>query len=187
MNKAKGSSKIQVFKEWGSTRREDKAPTLLTYPAYDPSKTAKPTSWGFGCDTDVKDDEDDRLVEWFKVDLGDGNRTAAQQDEVRRYFVDYLELLYQRLRDYFTPAVLNGKDWDSCIINFYFSVPATWSNNTAALFKQLAITSGFGSQRGFKVTASLTEPHAVAAFTLCEEGFFKVGFPGCFSRSSSDI
>jgi hypothetical protein len=70
--------------------------------------------------------------------------------------------------------MLNGKEWDQAVVEFYFSVPATWSNDTAGLFKQLAVEAGFGSQRDFRVTASLTEPHAVAAYTLCEEGIIKV-------------
>ena len=78
------------------------------------------------------------------------------------------------LFDHFTPQVLNGKHWENCVVEFAFSVPATWSTDVVAVFKQLAFDAGFGQHSGHKVTASLTEPQAVAAFTLCEEKMFNV-------------
>ncbi|KAH6687208.1 hypothetical protein F5X68DRAFT_231686 [Plectosphaerella plurivora] len=176
LNKSKGGDpRVQVFQNWQGKRVENKTPTRLKYPSDDHNGTAKPTSWGFGCESDLRDEDGGRTIEWFKVDLGDHTKTAAEQENAKRYFADYLACLYKELKQYFTRAVLNGKEWDDAVIEFYFSVPATWSNETATLFKTSASEAGFGSQPDFKVTASLTEPHAVAAYTLCEEGIIKDG------------
>ena len=70
--------------------------------------------------------------------------------------------------------MLNGKHWDRASIRFYFSVPATWDTAIVDEFCVLARRAGFGSQPGFDVKATLTEPHAVAAYTLSCEGFIEV-------------
>lgn len=155
---------MHTFKEWGAYRVEDKAPTRLKY------HEGKPTSWGFRCDNDSLG----VVKEWFKTDFGDQTQTAAAQAEVRSLYKDYLTFLYEQLRLEFTAIVLNGREWDTAAIHFFFSIPATWSPDIVDDFCAIARVAGFGSQPGFDVKASLTEPHAVAAYTLSSEGFVEV-------------
>lgn len=115
------------------------------------------------------------IREWFKTDFGEGEHSGANQAEVRRWYKDYLECLYKQLRGEFPQFVLNGKVWAQSVIHFIFSVPATWDTRLVEEFCVLARQAGFGSQDTFLVKATLTEPHAVAAYTLSSEGIIKVG------------
>ncbi|KAI6778357.1 uncharacterized protein J7T54_002981 [Emericellopsis cladophorae] len=165
LNRTRGNNIVQIFKDWGGYRVEDKAPTRLKYV----DNKGKPSSWGFKCENDHYGE----VQEWFKTDFGVGPRDSDRQVEVRRLYTDYLECLYEQLRSEFPPAVLNGKHWDRTSIRFYFSVPATWDTAIVDEFCVLARRAGFGSQPGFDVKATLTEPHAVAAYTLSCEGFIE--------------
>lgn len=158
---------MHTFKEWGARRVEDKAPTRLKY------HEGRPTSWGFTC----AHDSQGTVEEWFKTDFGDQNLSGAAQTKVKRLYKDYLTFIFEQLRVEFTTIVLNGKEWDAAAIHFLFSVPATWSPDVVDDFCQIAKAAGFGSQPGFMVKASLTEPHAVAAYTLSCEGFVEVSIP----------
>lgn len=166
LNRTRGNNIVQIFKDWGGYRVEDKAPTRLKYV----DNREKPSSWGFKCENDHLGE----VQEWFKTDFGEGERASSRQVEVRRLYRDFLECLYEQLRSEFPPAVLNGKHWDRASIHFNFSVPATWDTAIVDEFCVLAKRAGFGSQPGFVVKPSLTEPHAVAAYTLSSEGFIRV-------------
>ncbi|KAI5457656.1 hypothetical protein BGZ63DRAFT_427692 [Mariannaea sp. PMI_226] len=175
LNKARNSSTIKVFQDWPGRRLENKVPTRLTYEVNSQSQRAKPVNWGFLCDADTDRVNDRRVEEWFKVELGKYDSGLEHQEFVKRLYIDYMERLYETLRDYFSPQVLNGKKWEYANIQFVFSVPATWSPDIVDVFKLLARGAGFGRYDGFTIAVNLTEPQAVAAYTLCEEGIFENG------------
>lgn len=166
MNKAANSNEIQVVRHWGDSSLADKVPTLLEYPSDDPSNTAKPVAWGFGCNPYTMDGVS-RVVENFRDDIM--RQDAYQQSMAKRYVRDYLELLYGNLRKLFEAIVLNGKDWDEAIIQFVFSVPIYWDGRSIALFVRLVDIAGFGRQSHFDVASITDEDTAVMKHAVdCE-------------------
>ncbi|CAM1501968.1 Fc.00g039520.m01.CDS01 [Cosmosporella sp. VM-42] len=169
-NKTRSSvESVKTFRAWPGRREESKVPTRLSYDTRYPRR--KPLRWGFECDADNDRPNDLKVEEWFKLDLG---KAGVDQERVKKLYTDYMECLYMTLFDHFTSRELYRKSWDDAVIEFAFSVPATWSTDVVDVFKHLAFDAGFGQCAEHKVTASLTEPQAVAAFTLCEEKIFNV-------------
>ena len=169
LNKARGSRTVKVFQFWPARKQENKVPTRMTYNTRYPNH--KPLRWGYECEADNDHPMDREVVEWFKLELG---KIGQPQDRVKKLYTDYMECLYKLLKDYFTDQILYGKVWETAVIEFVFSVPATWNTDVVDVFKNLARDAGFGQCPEHKVSASLTEPQAVAAFTLSEEDIFQV-------------
>lgn len=70
---------------------------------------------------------------------------------------------------------LGEKTWTSATIHFHFSIPVTWNLDTVKDFEAIIVEAGFASRPSFHVFVDLTEPHAVAAYTIVEEpGVVKV-------------
>ncbi|KAH7310897.1 hypothetical protein B0I35DRAFT_482173 [Stachybotrys elegans] len=162
INRARGNNSVQTFNQWPGQRVEDKVPTRLAYQ----NATSKPSSWGFQCDSD----HSATVREWFKIEFG---KQDIPQGPVNGLYRDFLVCLYEMMTSEFEPEVLNGKRWDDAVIHFLFSVPATWSEDTVAKFRTIAHQAGFGRCPRHEVRTSLTEPHAIAAYTMAEEQFIK--------------
>lgn len=87
---------------------------------------------------------------------------------------DYLACIYETLMKYFSSGQLNGTTWENATIKFIFSTPADWDPIFAEELRTLAKKAGFNNGHNFTVEVSITEPHAVAAFTMANEPFLKV-------------
>lgn len=159
-----------TFQNWPGRFQETKVPTRLTYDTRNPS--GNPLHWGFKCDTDENHLDYLQVEEWFKINLG---RAGEDQNHVEKLYTDYLECLYTELREVIGRSTLHSTTWDNAVVEFVFSIPATWGTDTVDVFKNLASDAGFGKPPRHKVTASLTEPQAVAAYELSvRENIFKV-------------
>lgn len=168
INRTKGPNKIQTFSNWGQPGREYKIPTRLRYSQPDLRGQTRLMSWGFDAAFNTHG-EDSCVVEWFKEKFGDQGQQDAELFATRRYYTDYLRALYKQLQAYFSEEHLGGKTWTSAKINFYFSIPAKWTPSTVQQFQAIIQQSGFKEGPEFHVIVKLTEPHAVAAYTIVEE------------------
>ena len=86
---------------------------------------------------------------------------AISDEDVRRWCRDYLTALYDHIK-----LKLNGElsdlDGHTRIIDFIFSVPASWSSSTAEKFRDVLLHTGLlGS--GSEISL-VKEPEAIAAF-----------------------
>ncbi len=173
VNTARGSTNIKVFQDWPGRITENKVPTTVVYDVQNPG--LGPTAWGFLADTE-SERPGRKLEEWFKTELdkpaGAEKSRIKPADELYR---DFLAMVYDRLGTFFTPQQLNGRAWDDARVEFVFSVPATWDTAVVDRFKAVARAAGFGARHAHSVTASLTEPQAVAGFTVAEEAMFENG------------
>lgn len=161
-----------MFQDWPGRITENKVPTTVVYDVQNPG--LGPTGWGFLADTE-SERPGRRLEEWFKTEL---DKPAAEKGRIKpadELYRDFLSMVYDRLRAFFTPQQLNGRAWNDARVEFVFSVPATWDTAVVDRFKAIARAAGFGAQHAHSVTASLTEPQAVAGFTVAEEAMFENG------------
>ncbi|KAH7308581.1 hypothetical protein B0I35DRAFT_515681 [Stachybotrys elegans] len=166
LNLARGVNKVHIFNKWpGHHKAESKVPTCLKYRKGSP----QPSSWGFQCDGDDQGEPE----EWFKADFALSTTPRERKDRTCQLYKDYLGCLYNEIRGHFDPTLLNGKTWEAASIHFLFSVPTTWDLSLVDEFHELARSSGFGGCPRHKLETSLTEPHAVAAYTLSQERFIK--------------
>ena len=138
-------------------------------------------------ETDVENDNGDlRYAEWFKVLLDedmfnqmkekDPENTPESIQEVEKWFLDYLKLLYRHIETRMANTELpEEKPWRSALVEFIASVPSTWSpHSTVAKFKQLLIRAGFEQYPYHSVSVGFTEAEAAAVSTTVEApGVFK--------------
>ena len=145
----------------------------------------RPSSWGYAC----KMDTTGVLEEKFKTDFGLVARNKSEWTEQKKaelLYQHFLTCIYEHLRTHFNAGHLGGRNWDDLRIQFSFSIPATWKVEGGKIqaFRKLAKDAGFGRQKLHDVQVSLTEPHAVAAYTMVNEGFVQVSyFPSHISDS----
>lgn len=158
-----------MVKVWPGNRENTyKVPTELEY------KGEAVYKWGFLCDDEI---EPDTLhCEWFKklLDPKELSReqrlhpdTAAKSMEiVKKWYTDYLRLIYKHTRSYIIPR-LEGDGWNDTKIEFLFSLPTTWTSHTLIeAFRVIIRAAGFGSEstkHSFDI--SLTEAEAAAVYT----------------------
>lgn len=108
-----------------------------------------------------------QVQEYFKVDL---ERSDAARGLVHRTYREYMSLLYKELQARFPFMDDMEKLWEGTSIQFLFSTPCKWPPHIVDLFISLAREAGFGEYPHHSVSASLTEPQAVAAFQLRGQG-----------------
>lgn len=138
-----------------------------------PAPGSRPEQWGFECEQTC-DVREPYVAQWFKLKLDSDD--PVHRARSRQLYTDYLQCIHDHLRDHFRPSMIDGrKSWDTAILHFYFSVPATWGLETVGAFRNLIENSAFRSRGNTKVECSLTEPKAVAIHTLSEDRFTRAG------------
>jgi len=129
---------LNTAKNLKATELESKVPTRLTYTQSDHRRVE---NWGFECDHDF-DSEFSRVQEWFKIYLPmnqqeferaqrDMPNPSASSSEVKRFVTDYLQKVYAHIKD------MGGTDFVNKRVEFVFSTPTTWSENTVAEFQSI--------------------------------------------------
>ncbi|KAI9148744.1 hypothetical protein HJFPF1_10786 [Paramyrothecium foliicola] len=155
LNLKRGNEHVLNFKDWGAYKREDKVPTRLEY-----SDSRELVNWGFKCSPNGGE-----IVEWFKTGFGEDGHELANH-----HYLEYLTCLYRFLSG---REELADGPLEAARVLFTFSYPAHWNYSKIAAFTDIARNAGFGSQDGSEINVRLSEPMAVAAFTLCEENMVK--------------
>jgi hypothetical protein len=167
-------SPIQVIHNWPgtSTRNEQKVHTCLVY-----NQDNSLSSWGSLCEDD--DPTHKRRREFFKIFLDKQTLDAAHQAgipqaptsvlEAKRLVSDYLRQIYQHVKS--TVELHTGIDhvgWQSLTVEFIFSVPTTWRNQSIInAFKDTIESAGFGTGGArHSATVELTESEAAAVGTI---------------------
>ncbi|KAI0172555.1 hypothetical protein GGR52DRAFT_591069 [Hypoxylon sp. FL1284] len=171
---------VKLICEWAYVLDKDcKVPTQVVYARDDIQHG--PVAWGFGSEARLKLADDTVSGHWFKQRFCPSSRSKmkAHADEpidpnlpsVDTLYEDFLAKVYGHIRGEIEnrELVKHNREWESCSINFLFSVPATWDSTSVEHFKTLAAKAGFGREPGHSVAASLTEPEAVVIFTIQEE------------------
>lgn len=163
---------------------EDKVPTVLTYPR----GSKQPSSWGFGSENQTeKDDEEKDYREWFKTYLDPGELQRAQsqdpenaprsQEDVDKWYEDYLRLLYQHVEHKLGSELPNHKPWACAKVEFIFSLPTTWQPYpTVEKFRTIIERAGYGQHPTHSIDLGLTEPEAAAVHTSADA-------PGIFQEN----
>lgn len=171
---------VRVLQHGGVDRtKEGKIPTQVVY---DTGNIAGgPVAWGFGCKTESKS-ADNRVYGFFfkqKICPSQWSTKQPRADQPNEKYLPPVNILYEhflsKLYDHIGSEIRNtvlppsDNNWESASIEFLFSVPATWNPEAVKNFKGLASKAGFGREQQHSVSTSLTEPEAVAAFTVNEE------------------
>jgi hypothetical protein len=128
--------------------------------------------------TQLEDDQE-RVHDYFKAFFDERKFNAAQKKnpecippshaEVRRYYKDFLRMLYATIRLFLWD---NVRSWDAARVEFRFSVPNFWMrSDLSCQFKQLAEAAGFGNDGpNHMVDVSLSEAEAIACHTFAVQG-----------------
>ncbi|KAI9904346.1 hypothetical protein N3K66_000875 [Trichothecium roseum] len=165
LNRSTGETEIKAFMDWGDgdDDTESKVPTRLTY------RNGVLSQWGFQC----QNDPNSRTREWFKTSLGKPNLSEDERISVHIQYVDFLTILYKKLKEHFSDGKLNGKIWNYTVIHFLFSIPAGWDPSISEQFRQLILSSGFQEGAHFNVKIDIKEPHATAVYTVKRQNIVK--------------
>ncbi|KAF2101542.1 hypothetical protein NA57DRAFT_35192 [Rhizodiscina lignyota] len=165
---------------------ENKVPTIICYP----KGSTQPSSWGFGSENQAeKDDENKDYWEWFKTYLDPNVLQDAQmrdlenaprsQEEVDKWYEDYLRLLYQHIQLKLGSELPNNKPWEHAMVEFIFSLPTTWQPYpTVEKFRTIVERAGYGQHPTHSIDLGLTEPEAAAVHTSSDA-------PGIFQESEA--
>lgn len=144
------------------------------------------SSWGFETRQEDFNDPAVDVAEWFKVYLDkaqwqnrdtDDNSWPRSYDDVQRAYRDFLEQLYNCIKQELESAVIRGVPWSEASVEFIFSVPTTWTAiSITQAFEQLIREAGFDKGgTNHKVTIGLTEAEAAAIHTFATEpGTYRV-------------
>ncbi|KAI5781594.1 hypothetical protein EDC01DRAFT_632878 [Geopyxis carbonaria] len=176
----KGELGTEVFSKWPQNTDETpgKVPTWLMY-----EKTpSERLLWGFSCKMHKLQQKCPFCLQsplptqttierrWFKT-VFDLDRLAKMPKppmvphEVDKAVSDFLKAIYGCVKINFEQF---GFDWKSAEIEFIFSIPTIWENPLiVGRFRKLIKGAGFGrGGSGHSVTIGLTEPSAVAIYTM---------------------
>jgi hypothetical protein len=179
---------IEVFQRWGNSRSGRgslKAPTVLAYSKESPSLLVPPwespilaqhvdsVSW-FKLLLDKELDLDNWVHEaqgWADsrgiLHLPEG-MTALQV--IAKYLSWLRDALWRRLE---VEMSMSGGNLDTTPIQFWLTVPVSWSDTTRELMREAISNAGFGARDGDQVHL-LTEPQAAITFALAESSSFSV-------------
>ena len=142
-----------------------------------PKGSLVPSSWGFSSESTIERDRVDKdYAEWFKILLDPRKLQERQknnpksapksQEEVDRWYGDYLRLLYQHIESKLSVELPNEKPWTAAKVEFHFSLPTTWQPYpTVEKFRNIVEAAGYGSHQNHTVEMGLTEPEAAAVHT----------------------
>jgi len=174
VNRIHGAAQVLPFIEWPGKDHESKAPTIL---AYDLKNRAKPTAWGYLAQDEEENSGDRRVQMFFKTELAlpPDQRPKNRIHPADVLYHHFLGKLYEWLRMYFGTDRLGDITWEDAEIEFHFSVPVIWKPSTVQLFRRHVENSGFQRYPRHTVFMPLTEPQAVAAFSIAQGSeMFKV-------------
>jgi molecular chaperone DnaK (HSP70) len=179
---------IKIFRSWGGSYTDNgpvKPPSVLAYSGESPSLPIPP--WGAPILAQHMDS-----FSWFKLlldeelDIENWIREAQGWADSRgifhipegmsplRVITDFLtclhDALWQRLK-----VLVNttGGSMDTTSIQFWFTVPVSWSDMTRELMREAIRNAGFGMRYGDQVHL-LTEPQAAMTFALAQVSSFTV-------------
>lgn len=158
--------KIQFVKDWPG-QMSDKVPTVLAKNVLETNR-----KWGFLCD------ELDEGSKWRFLKLclhGKPERlnetpwATDSRSETYSLVQEYLSQVYGHISGSIIKHLRRQVDvnWKDLVIEFTFSVPATWDASIAEDFLKIAHDAGFGREAGHKAALGLTE--AAAAVVSASE------------------
>ncbi|KAF3058515.1 hypothetical protein GL218_05875 [Daldinia childiae] len=167
---------VMEFKNWENRDEEGKVPTQLIYDREDIDRG--PIAWGFTKQDQPEYPSNHVYAKWFKIDFGHSSPYTIQQHPTRKdlpsadtCYEHFLSRLYSHIEKKLSASELKpmNKTWKDASIEFIFSFPATWDRATVEKLKGLAKKAGFGDHPKHRLTASLSEPEAVAVFSVLED------------------
>ena len=119
-----------------------------------------------------------RFVEWFKLFLEPAYRrrvvekgipwAPTSQDEVLRWYIDYLTFLRQEIKTQLQSVKALEKTWKTSSIHFRFSYPQFWTVLAKKHFRDTIKAAGFEDNDCHKITISLNEAEASAVQVIQE-------------------
>ncbi|KAI1410289.1 hypothetical protein F5Y13DRAFT_202433 [Hypoxylon sp. FL1857] len=168
---------VMEFKTWENRDEEGKVPTKLVYDTGNIGQG--PIAWGFIKNDEPKPPSNHLSAKSFKTKFCPSSSSTMQQqlsDEdllppVDVLYEHFLSKLYDHIEKELSTKELTplGTTWNKASIEFIFSFPATWDMVAVEKFKGLARKAGFGGHPGHGLVASLTEPEAVAIYSVNED------------------
>ncbi|KAJ5614996.1 hypothetical protein N7537_000110 [Penicillium hordei] len=180
---------VETFQSWeGSFTRNDlvKAPSVLTYSRESSSLPIPP--WGGPILAQHMES-----ISWFKLLLDGELDTKNLIHEAQGWansrgilhipegmtalqvIADFLTCLHRVLWQRLGVLVnASGGKLDTTTIQFWFTVPASWSDTTRALMREAISNASFGTRHGDQVHL-LTEPQAAMTFALAAVSSFTTG------------
>lgn len=179
------SKEIQIFQSWEAEKGSDKTPSILAYSEESPSLPLSP--WKL--QTLAQPAES---LSWFKLlldeelDIENWIREVQGWASSRGIFyipegmtalqviTDFLGCLRDALWKSLRTAVNTSEvNFDTTHIQFWFTVPVSWSDTTRALMREAIRNAGFSTRDGDEVHL-LTEPQAAMTFALADKSLFLV-------------
>jgi hypothetical protein len=167
------SNATQSLSDWPGLldAHESKVPTKLTY-----SRDNVVSKWGFLCDNDDEETDNDEVFENFKIFLDQESIDAARKNGVRdipgsvqeagQLITDYLRQVYGQIKRSIESSTGSWKDRR---VEFIFSLPTTWQALSITTdFENAIKAAGFGQENTDKHTAKLelTEAEAAAVYVV---------------------
>ncbi|RDW57320.1 hypothetical protein BP5796_12770 [Coleophoma crateriformis] len=131
--------------------------------------------WGFLCDENNEPDEQDQVVQSFKIYLDQDSIDAARRagiddmplvEEAKRLVADYLRQVYIHIKKSIEAST---GPWCDKKVDFIFTMPTTWTSQKILKdFEEAIHRAGFGSENSSKhsATLELTEAEAAAVFVV---------------------
>ncbi|KAK0640545.1 hypothetical protein DIS24_g9254 [Lasiodiplodia hormozganensis] len=174
---ASGSNVQDVFliNDWGGKAKTCdynwKVPTIVAYQDENSSKSMKDDKWGFEVESSMVS------WSWMKLLLDKGQAETHYDDSLQEVKQHPLKTAEQMISDYLRGVYqflvkklerrFGGEAIEILPFEFWFTIPAIWSDQAKVTTKRAAQAAGFASRPGDKIFL-IPEPEAAAVAVLKE-------------------
>jgi hypothetical protein len=157
-----------VIQNWPEqeSKVSNKVPTVIAF-------TETIVTWGFQITQSKRDNPRTRVEEHFKLLLDQkildevNTEPTAQltMGQVQGWFETFLKMLYDWTTEQLKGLKVIEKPLQGASVEFIFSVPTTWEEETVSDYHRVIQKAGFGTVLGHSAEIGLNEAEAAAVHT----------------------